>query len=104
MNINPNDKKWITVVAVLALALLVNTVLIVQIHQRQEVLQTTNRQELEAIHQQRDQDFSVLNNDLLETIGELQNQLTEQEHLLADATSRLDWLTEENELLKKKLQ
>lgn len=104
MTINPNDKKWIVIVVVLALALLVNTVLIVQIYQRQEVLHATSRQELEALNHQRDQDFSVLNDDFLDTITELKTQLTEQEQLLTDATSRLDWLTEENELLKKKLQ
>lgn len=104
MNINPNDNKWIIVFVVLALALLVNTVFLVQIYQRQEVLHASSRQELEALSQQRDQDFSVLNDDFLETITELKTQLTEQEQLLTDATSRLDWLTEENELLKKKLQ
>lgn len=104
MNINPQDKKWIIVFVVLALALLVNTVLIVQIYQRQELLHATRAQELEALHQQRDQDFSVLNDDFYETITELKTQLTEQEQLLVDATSRLDWLAEENELLKKKLQ
>lgn len=104
MNINPNDKKWTFVFVVLALALLVNTVFIIQIYQRQEVLHATSRQELEALDQQRDQDFSVLNDDFLDTITELKTQLTEQEQMLADATSRLDWLAEENELLKKKLQ
>ncbi len=104
MNIMGKEKKWIFVFTILAISLLINTVFAVQIYQRQEKMHATSLQELDELNRQWSDEYSTLSNDFLETVSELQMQLTEQEKTLADTTARLEWLAEENELLKKKLQ
>lgn len=104
MHIDKKHYKWIIAFAVIIIALVINSVLVVQMYQRQEVWQTARTEEINKRNLQWESDYIALTNEYLEIISGLQSQLTEQGKTLAETADRVEWLSEENELLKKKLQ
>lgn len=98
-----NDKRLIVILSIFLVLLLANGIVLAQVYQHQQ-LHSLSMDELN--HQLSIAELHRL--DLLEQIQEnrllMESKVLEHKSSMSTALERLDFLAEENELLKKKLQ
>jgi predicted PurR-regulated permease PerM len=96
------DKRLLVILGVMTMLLLINGFLLANVYQYQQ-------QHLTLLEQLQDQSshqelqHQLLTESFLQTLGQLEEQVSLQDQTIQDTIFQLDWLTEENELLKKKL-
>jgi len=96
------DKRLMVILGVMMTLLLINGVLLTQVYEyQQQHLRLLEQLQDQSSHQELQ--HQLLTESFLQTIGQLEEQILLQDQTVQDTILQLEWLTEENELLKKKL-
>jgi hypothetical protein len=96
------DKRLLVILGVMTTLLLINGFLLANVYQyQQQHLSILEQLQDRSSHQELQ--HQLLTESMSQTIGQLEEHVSLQDQTLQDTILQLDWLTEENELLKKKL-
>lgn len=96
------DKRLLVILGVMTTLLLINGFLLANLYQyQQQHLMLLEQLQDQSSHQELQ--HQLLTESFLQTLGQLEEQVSLQDQTIQETIFQLDWLNEENELLKKKL-